>query len=506
MFGEPRARDLGRGGVCGMTVHDFPLGEGRVAARSALSDDVIIERLDRIAESFLRDETRTASVEHARARAYALRGVDPVGSQRERLIGLAFAAEAAASTALSPFARATNLRDFAAATGAAIGVRPEVAAFEIASVAIRDPRLYALPPQLAVEAELEILRLVPGVDVASVWTRDADGRIRCLGRVGETELAGADRYALELLADARTPRDAASDVITLPVFVYARARAALVCGLEPEAGELVRLVASEAAAALVPILEKDALLEQNASREEAITGSLERRLVRLALDLHDGPLQDVNALLSELRLLRAQTPDLARRESSRALLLGRFDDLEARLVALESELRGIARSVDGAQVATRPLRDVVREQVRALDASGDIRASVDLDGELDTLTASQRIALIRILQEALANVREHSGARNVGVSLVHRRGYVDLEIVDDGCGFDVERTLVHAARNGRLGLVGMSERVRLLGGSFDVQSEPGGPTTISATLAEWRGDAADDAGAASGRMALHEQT
>ena len=103
-------------------------------------------------------------------------------------------------------------------------------------------------------------------------------------------------------------------------------------------------------------------------------------------------------------------------------------------------------------------------------------------------------------------MREHSGARNVGVSLVHRRGYVDLEIVDDGCGFDVERTLVHAARNGRLGLVGMSERVRLLGGSFDVQSEPGGPTTISATLAEWRGDAADDAGAASRRMALHEQT
>jgi signal transduction histidine kinase len=59
-------------------------------------------------------------------------------------------------------------------------------------------------------------------------------------------------------------------------------------------------------------------------------------------------------------------------------------------------------------------------------------------------------------------------------------------VTDNGRGFDVERTLVQAARKGRLGLVGMSERVRLLGGRFDLQSSLGGPTTISAIIPRWR--------------------
>ena len=57
---------------------------------------------------------------------------------------------------------------------------------------------------------------------------------------------------------------------------------------------------------------------------------------------------------------------------------------------------------------------------------------------------------------------------------------------DNGRGFDVERTFVRAARGGRFGLVGMSERARLLGGRFDVRSSPGGPTTISLVLPAWR--------------------
>jgi len=57
---------------------------------------------------------------------------------------------------------------------------------------------------------------------------------------------------------------------------------------------------------------------------------------------------------------------------------------------------------------------------------------------------------------------------------------------DDGRGFEVERTLVDAARTGHLGLVGMSERVRLLGGRLDVESRPGGPTRIAAVIPRWR--------------------
>jgi signal transduction histidine kinase len=62
---------------------------------------------------------------------------------------------------------------------------------------------------------------------------------------------------------------------------------------------------------------------------------------------------------------------------------------------------------------------------------------------------------------------------------------VDATITDNGRGFDVERTLAQAARRGRLGLVGVFERIRLLGGTCDVRSRPGGPTTISVALPRW---------------------
>ena len=106
--------------------------------------------------------------------------------------------------------------------------------------------------------------------------------------------------------------------------------------------------------------------------------------------------------------------------------------------------------------------------------------------DFDSLTASQRIALLRVVQEALTNVREHSGASRVSVTVFPSRTHVFAEITDNGCGFEVERTLVQAAKGGHLGLVGMSERIRLLGGRFDIQSRRGGPTTISATVPKWR--------------------
>jgi signal transduction histidine kinase len=83
----------------------------------------------------------------------------------------------------------------------------------------------------------------------------------------------------------------------------------------------------------------------------------------------------------------------------------------------------------------------------------------------------------------------------VSVSIEARTDCTSLDIVDDGRGFDVPRTLVRAARRGRFGLLGMSGRVRLLGGRFDVQSRPGGPTVISVLLPAWRplAPALDDA-------------
>jgi signal transduction histidine kinase len=102
------------------------------------------------------------------------------------------------------------------------------------------------------------------------------------------------------------------------------------------------------------------------------------------------------------------------------------------------------------------------------------------------MTPSQKIALIRVLQEAFTNIREHSNATGVDVVLTASRSCVELHIQDDGDGFEVTRTLLGAAQRGRLGIVGSSERVRLLGGTFDITSRPGGPTRVSLSLPRWQ--------------------
>jgi NarL family two-component system sensor histidine kinase YdfH len=62
---------------------------------------------------------------------------------------------------------------------------------------------------------------------------------------------------------------------------------------------------------------------------------------------------------------------------------------------------------------------------------------------------------------------------------------VEAKVVDNGLGFDLESTLMRAARDGRTGLLGMNERVRLLGGQCRVESRPGGPTVVWVTLERW---------------------
>ena len=94
--------------------------------------------------------------------------------------------------------------------------------------------------------------------------------------------------------------------------------------------------------------------------------------------------------------------------------------------------------------------------------------------------------MFRALQEALTNVREHSDATVVQVSLEARPSCTELRVMDNGSGFDVTRVLIDAARRGRLGLVGIGERVRMLGGTFDVISRPDEYTELTISLPEWR--------------------
>jgi two-component system, NarL family, sensor histidine kinase DegS len=214
--------------------------------------------------------------------------------------------------------------------------------------------------------------------------------------------------------------------------------------------------------------------------------ALERRLMRLGFDLHDGPLQELLLLGEDLRLFREQLMSVLGPEHEQALLRGRLDDLDARLVALEGGLRRISTSLHASALIDRPFEQALGEVLDAFAARSGIVPELALTGDAGGVTPSQRIALLSVVGEALNNVREHSRtASEVRVEVEFAATGASARVHDDGCGFDVEAVLVDAARRGRMGLAGIHERVRLLGGRCVIDSRPGGPTVVSLSLPRW---------------------
>jgi two-component system sensor histidine kinase DegS len=100
---------------------------------------------------------------------------------------------------------------------------------------------------------------------------------------------------------------------------------------------------------------------------------------------------------------------------------------------------------------------------------------------VEQLNSTKRTVLYRVAQAALTNVSQHAHAGQVTVNLQKLPGAVRMDITDDGKSFQAERVLM-AKRNKRLGLVGMRERIEMVGGSFHVQSAAGHGTTVSAQI------------------------
>ncbi len=208
----------------------------------------------------------------------------------------------------------------------------------------------------------------------------------------------------------------------------------------------------------------------------------EQQLARLRFDLHDGPLQDVVLLAEDLRMFQDQLDVALEGHPLRRLLVGRLDDLKAMLVALDGDLRRISALLESPFTANVPFPAALSQLTAAFTDRTGIVSEVRLDGDLGALGDVQRVTLLSLIREALSNIREHSNADRVTISVHAVRSCVELTVSDNGLGFDPEVALVGVAREGHLGLVGMHERVRMLGGSMQIESRHGGPTVISVTL------------------------
>jgi two-component system sensor histidine kinase UhpB len=239
--------------------------------------------------------------------------------------------------------------------------------------------------------------------------------------------------------------------------------------------------AAETARAASSVLERQALLERAVSSGEQLLDAAERRIVRLGFDIHDGPLQRLSIVAGELSLLARQLHAIADGEI-RESVQHRLADAKRLVVELGGDLRSIAST---AAPGSLDLRETLAQEAARLERWTGVPVALEVEGDVDATTMSQRIAVARIVEEALANAREHSGAAHVRVSVRRQNGLLQLSVADDGRGFDVARTMRRAGRDRRLGLIAMEQRIRLLGGRLEVNSRPGGPTVISGSLPAW---------------------
>jgi signal transduction histidine kinase len=320
----------------------------------------------------------------------------------------------------------------------------------------------------------------------SLWIREGRKSI-CLEFARGRPSEGVGAAARRALHGQSTPAGPRRTLIAVAVGIGDPPAGALAARVEPGRSAQALALLDEAKPLLSCLLDRRAMLESH-ERQAVVLAAAERRLTRFGLDLHDGPAQDVAALLSDIRMFRQQLGSELADHPLGPTLAGRADDLEHRAVSLEAAIRELARTAGGPAVLADSLAPALRSEVKAFALATGVTPALDITGPIDEATDSQRITLLRGVQEALRNAREHSGARSVSVTVTAPPESLAATITDDGAGFDVERTLSRGHRQGHLGLGGIRERVRLLGGRCEIESRRGGPTSVRIVLPRWRPD------------------
>ncbi|GAA2374167.1 sensor histidine kinase [Nonomuraea africana] len=194
----------------------------------------------------------------------------------------------------------------------------------------------------------------------------------------------------------------------------------------------------------------------------------ERR--RMAGEIHDTLAQGLTGIITQLQAAtHAKEAGDRQRHIDNATRLARESLAEAR--------RSVHAIAPGPLEAA-PLADALAEVAAEWVRLNGVRADVTTTGTVRPMHPEVEATLLRIAQEALANVAKHAGATRVGLTLSYMEDLVTLDVRDDGAGFDPER----ARDGGGFGLTSMRKRVTRLAGTLEIESEHGVGTAISAAL------------------------
>ncbi len=235
---------------------------------------------------------------------------------------------------------------------------------------------------------------------------------------------------------------------------------------------------------------------REAEQRENLRVELFRRVVaaqeaerqRIARDLHDETGQSLTAIGLGLRgLSNTLTKNPAHANDTLHHLETLTADSLSELQRLISDLRPSHLDDLGLPAALRWYTGKVSERT-------GLKIRVDTFGEERPISEAAKIAMFRIVQEALNNTIKHAGATSVFLQLSYEPQQIHVSVRDDGAGFDPEAVKMRQTNRPSLGLAGMRERAALLGGTVSIQSGPGQGTLVEASMPsqEIESEAQDD--------------
>jgi signal transduction histidine kinase len=220
-------------------------------------------------------------------------------------------------------------------------------------------------------------------------------------------------------------------------------------------------------------------VEQNKRALQELIGNLfgtqeeERR--RVAYKVHDGLAQVAVAAHQSLQAFaRRHTPNTERGRRELGQILGQVRATVSDARRIIAHLRPTALDDLGLAAALSLEVEYLREDGCQVDFEENFRDQ--------RLPDRVEIALFRIVQEALRNVRKHAQTRQVRIQLEHSGNHTHLEVQDYGRGFDPVQASAGSGPGERVGLAGMRERARMLGGELEIHTEAGAGTSIVVTV------------------------
>jgi signal transduction histidine kinase len=203
----------------------------------------------------------------------------------------------------------------------------------------------------------------------------------------------------------------------------------------------------------------------------SLNETLEAEIRRLAHTLHDDPGQ-------LLAVAHIKLEDISR--SLPADLRERLQEVRQVLDQIEDQLRGLAHELRPPGLEDQGLLPALQNLAGAVSKRTGRRVTVEAK-ELPRLPLGIEAVLYRVVQEALKNSSKHAHARTSKIRLWRVQGFVCCSIEDDGAGFDQSAIASGSIRRG-LGLLGIKERLQVLGGSCEIQSAPGQGTKLNVKI------------------------